>query len=381
MKRIVTVIIALAMLALAFPIVPALADSNVTTTVKINQSGTPPSILVKWEQDDTGYLENGDTGHGTLMSQFLPPGSWGGLKSIQYFAVPDDLSGLSAIQEVHSYVYSPEDSPYPYYPNPDTPLGMDPHFKYKVDYSDLEVEGYEGEYYSTLDPSEARDLFDAAVNAGLVQLGPGVEASVVSEGLLEETYHLWYGTADLTYEQPAGDYQVDVYAVNKSNQSSPELSNTFTYIGMPGLEVDFNNIDYGSVSLGARKQVPGNTNWDSPAGTNNATIRNIGNVWSHPVISQDDMGFGKANGDAWNVQFGARVDTNQNVQMFYPQQRQTVSGLVSTGIDPVMLDDYIELSTVEKLDFYIQVNNVIPNKTTYTGTMTISWEIEPFEVD
>ena len=380
MKRIVTVIMALAMLTLAFPAFPALGDSSVGTEVTINQSGALPSILVKWEQDLTQDLEDGDPTHtvnSPSNSQFLPPMVQDGAKTIQYFAVPDDASGLNAIQEVFSYVFSPNESPPPYDNNPLTPVGLSTLFKYKVQYHDLEDPNYEGDGFVLLTPAEAQALFDAAYAAGLVVLGPGVNPSIVSEELGQGVYHLWGGEADLTYEQPAGEYQVDVYSLNKSNQLSPVLPNTFTYVGVPGLEVDFTSLNYGAVSLGMWKPLPGDTIWGNGP-TNNATVRNIGNVWSHPVISQDDMGFGQANGGAWNVQFGARVDTNPIIQYYSPQWRQTVNGTVSTGEPDIVLTDYIELSTLQKLDFYIQVNNVIPGKTTYTGTMTISAQTEPF---
>ena len=203
--------------------------------------------------------------------------------------------------------------------------------------------------------------------------------SVISQELGQGVYHLWGGTEDLTYEQPAGEYQVDCYALNKSNQLSDVLENTFTYVGVPGLEVDFTTLDFGAVSIDTWKPLPGDMTWGNGP-LNNATIRNIGNVWAHPVISQDDMGFGQDSNGAWNVRFGTRLDTNPIIQYYNPQWKQTNNSPIRVNPD-IILNDYIGLSSLQKIDFYIRASNVIPGKTTYTGTMTISAEAEPFLYD
>ena len=95
MKRILVTLMSLVMIvSMAVPVATTALLVNVgeasavgvTTDVTVaSGSGAIPIVKAKWEQDITASLEDGDTGHTTNMSQFLPPLTKCGIKTIKYF--------------------------------------------------------------------------------------------------------------------------------------------------------------------------------------------------------------------------------------------------------------------------------------------------------
>jgi len=378
-RKLLTLSVAIiVVVTLLIPAIPAMAaGTSVGTQVTIASGSNPPVVLAKWEADRSASLEDGDPTHVQFVpgapsnSQFLPPVVKNGNKTVDYYAVVTDPTGWAYVKEVFAYVFSPVNSPAPYNNNPNRPNGVSALFKYKVAYADLEAGT------QSLTGAQAKAIFDDAVLKKLIYLGAGANVTDISNELNQGVYHLWKGSADLTYEQPAGEYGVDVYAVNNGSAMSSVLHNTFTYVAVAGVEVDFTLVDYGIVNIGTYKLIPGDQIW----GTAPATIRNIGNTWAHPKLSWDDMGFGQTGsgaGATWNVQFDSRLGVNGVTSVTSPQFRQTAGGLVSTGVPAVVLADYLGLSTREKLDFSIQVFNMVPGKNSYTGTVTIEAVAEPF---
>jgi hypothetical protein len=387
------------LMAVSFALPTLASVGTIGTNVTLNNSGTLPSVLAKWEQDTTASLENGDPSHtmyvgtptGTISnSQFLPPVSFNGTKTIQYYAVVDDQAGLNAISDVAAFVYSPINAPWPYNANPNAPTGISGLFKYKVELYDLE------KGTNAITNAAAKSLYDAASAAHLITtgnnvvvspatVGTPVVSSYVSQEIGQGVYHLYMGTADLTYEQPAGDYTVDMYVTNTSNATSALLENHFNYVAVPAFLADFTSINYGPVGLNQPKPIPGDETWDNPAGVNHATLRNIGNVWASPVVSQDDMGFGTNNLGIPNVSFDARLggtDIKTGIistdTTYYPQFKLTNSGRVATGVAPVVLPNFLGLSMDEKFDTSILITNTVPGITSYIGTMTINAQTVPF---
>jgi hypothetical protein len=189
MKRII--VIALAIIALLAMTVPAMAYD---TSVTIGSSGTNPIMKCKWEQEpdnniyaadgvtnlnknNVNHLESGDTPHTIYpdpWSQFLPPGIYGAMKLIQYYAVVENLNNGS-IGNVFALVFHPIGSPAPYgtyngtVPSPGA-RGVDGSltnlFKYKVSYN-MVGNGQSGNpnYNATV-----IDTFNAALAAHLISL-------------------------------------------------------------------------------------------------------------------------------------------------------------------------------------------------------------------
>ena len=347
MKKLIAIVLALALLVtFAAPVMAN--DPPITTDVTMSSGGgTDPVVKCKWEQDTTADLEDGDPLHvHDPGSWFLAPGVKCTTKTIEYYAVVTDAEDMGNVDQVYVDVFHPADSPPPYSTSSD-PRGA--YFKYEIPMVNL------GNLFVTAN----HDLLVAADDFDLVIYGDGFDLAELDAE--KDTISLWHGEAEIDYEQPAGDYTVDCYAIDQNGNRSAVLSNTFLYVPLALLEVDFDSFTYGSVSLGVRKMVVGDLTW-SPGGlvgfdqTEKATIRNVGNTWASPKITQDDMGFGKDYTGAWNVSFDARMGNDDLYKRNYdPDVAKT-------------LPNYLDLSTKEELDLSIKVIKGTSGEK-YTGTI------------
>jgi hypothetical protein len=361
MKLLITIAISVILiLALA---VPAAASSSIQIGVTVQQGGgDPPTVKCKWEQDLTPSLENGDPSHATPLSQFLPPLVKNGKKTLQYFAVVTDLQDGGNVAQAFADVYHPKGVPAPYSTSTD-PRG--PLFKYEVPFANL------AGGYSTGEKTSEIALVTAAYNAGLITFQTGYSLADVTYELNKGTAALWFGSADIDYEQPAGLYTVNVYAIDQNSNASAVLTNQFLYVPVAGVEVDFTSISYGQVSLGLEKMVAGDTTWVSPpapAGvgqSNQATVRNIGNTWAHVIVTESDLGLGKDITNTWNVRFDARMGSDDTNKVYFDPNVATT------------LPNYLALSSLDELDFSILVKKGMSG-TSYTGSMVIGASVEPF---
>lgn len=342
---------------IAITATPVLAD--ITTEVEVaTGSGTPPIVKCKWEQDATTELEDGDADHSISGAQFNPPGEKCGLKTITYYAIVTDEEDMGDVDQVYVDVFHPAGSPPPYCCYDGPQAGGNPLFKYEVPMSKV------------TDQSTMLALLAAADDADLVTFQEITTGEyydydeIVSE---KDSCAIWSGSMVIDYEQPAGDYTVKCFAIDHNSNLSPVLQNTFEYVATPLLEVDFSSINYGSCNLHQHKMVPGNLIWETdingdpvPAGSGEAakaTIRNIGNTWASPSITQDDMGFGQdING--WNVSFDARMGNDDTYNVVYDPE------------ETVTLSNYLDLSTLEELDFSILIDKGYSTEE-YEGTMVI----------
>lgn len=354
MKKILAITLALALFAsLALPAI-ANTESLTTEVTVATGGGNDPVVKCKWEQEPITDLESGDISHSTPGSQFLPPCVKDGKNLIEYYAVVTDSEDRGNVSQVYVDVYHPNCSPPPYNANS--------YFKYEIPFVKVG--------HGTAEQA----LVIAAEAAGLIKfdLAGGYDMDEVMYELDKGTADLWRGEALIDYEQPAGDYCVYCYAIDQNSNLSACLCNSFLYVGVACVEVDFNQIVYGSVSLGVEKMVPGDTDWcataPQPAGegqANGATIRNIGNTWAHPTIMQDDMGLHQDITGKWNVSFDARMGSDDAYKVLYdPYETAT-------------LPNYLDLSSQDELDLSIKVEKG-DSGTTYSGTITIGATIEPF---
>jgi hypothetical protein len=346
---------ALALVLVASFSIPVFASTGIGTSVTVMPGGDPPVVKCKWEQDITPSLEDGDPGHLTAGSQFLPPMAKCATKLICYFAVVTDNQDAGDVAQVFADVYHPTNSPPPYSTSSD-PRG--PFFKYEIPFAKLG--------HGTAD----RAIVNAAYNAGLITFGPGRTIGDVIFEMEKGVADLWYGCAPIDYEQPAGDYTVNVFAIDKTSTWSAALTNYFQYLAVAGVEVDFTSIAYGPVSLNQETMRPGDTIWSSPAPAgfgqvNGATVRNIGNIWTKVKVTQGDMGYGKDITGKWNVQYDLRMG---NDNAYY------VNGIMpnTTAVTP----NFLCLSSLDELDFSIMV--LKGDNSPHSGTMTIAAEAVPF---
>jgi len=373
MKKIISVLVAL-VFVLSFAI-PAMAAS-ISSEVTVKSTGNAPVIKVKWEQEPITDLESGDIPHLLFQpaapsnAQFNPPMVKGAKKPIEYFAVVTDLEEGGNVAQVFADVFHPGNSPAPYN-NSSDPRGK--YFKYEIPFA-ATVQFLPGGIISDSEKNSEIALVNAAYNAKLLTFNAGFGLADVLTELSKGTAVLWKGTALIDYEQPAGEYTVKAYAIDHTNGTSTPLINTFTYVPLAGVEVDFNKIVYGSVSMDVEKMIAGDTVWDAnptpvtvgEGQGKQATVRNIGNTWAHVTIKQDDMGFGKDINGLWNVGFDARMGNSDSFKVFYDPNVLTV------------LPNYLKLSTQDELDLSIKVHKAVPGQTLYSGGIVIGATIEPF---
>jgi hypothetical protein len=355
MKKII--VLTLTVLMVLSLVAPGIALAETTEVNVAEGGGQSPIVKCKWESepDDPNY-ESGDPTHQTDGFQILPPLAACTTKTICYYAVVTDNESMGNVAQVFADVYHPQGSPYPY--DDSVVGGVDPmpYFKYEVPFS----------YLYTRDQAEA--MVWEAYYMGLITFNdPDYDIDDVIYELDKGTAALWMGCEEIDYEQPGGDYDVYVYAVDNNNNLSAPLHNQFLYVPTCGIEVDFTGIDFGSTNLGEEKMIPGDTIWDCTPGINNATVRNIGNTWVHVKIEFDDMGFGMNSEDEWNVNFDARMgsDDSMAVRPIYPEEMVT-------------LPNALDLSCKDELDISI---NILKGFGSHSGVITLGCEIEPFDGD
>jgi hypothetical protein len=348
-----TVLLVLAVLA------PTAALAETTQVNVATGGGEIPVVKCKWEQQPIAIepsMEDGDPTHLTPGFQMYPPLQACTTKTICYYTVVTDVEDMGNVAQAFADVYHPDGSPEPYGPSVVGGILELPYFKYEIPFTKV---GHSAAEIA---------IVQAAYDAGLITFneGAGYDLAEVMFELDKGTADLWMGCAEIDYEQPAGDYDVYVFAVDSNNNFSDPLYNQFLYIPTCGIEVDFIGIDWGSTNLGIEKMIPGDTIWDQVPGINKATVRNIGNVWAHVTVEFDDMGFSKDINNMWNVQFDARMGSDNAYYV----------GDIMPYVETT-LPNALALSTKDELDLSIKI---LKGTGEHSGTITIGCEMEPFAV-
>jgi len=353
MKKVMALVLTLVLL-LAI-VVPSAAFATTSSVNVASGGGETPFVKCKWEQQPVAVnpnLEDGDPSHVDPGFQILPPLVAGATKTIEYYAVVTDEEDGGNLQQVFADVYHPMYSPAPYGDEVVGGVLSLPYFKYEIPFSP-----WQGDKYSMI------DKFNAAWEAGLVTLGGFTYDDIIYE-LDKGTAKLWMGQAEIDYEQPAGLYDVWVFGVDSNDNLSAPVWNQFLYVPVCGIEADFTGIDFGSTKLGVEKMIPGDVIWNHDFGINNATVRNIGNTWAHLTMMFDDMGFGKDVNGMWNVNFDARMGSND---AYY------VGGILP--YQEVVLPNALGLSMKDELDISIKI---IKGFGEHNGCITLGCVCVPF---
>jgi hypothetical protein len=345
MKKIIGIVVAI--IVIACMAAPVIADTTTSVEVLGPSGGDPPIIKCKWE-----FPDNVTGGGASAGTQIDPPLVWEANVPVQYFAVVTDPQGKSNINKVYVDVWHPE-----------LPCPENGSFKYQLE---LTVQDKD-------DPNTGTAAFEKAITDGTIVLSDPANYPVeeIREELTQCHADIYMVEGDLYFEQPAGDYKVQIKAVDKQGNVTI-LENVMEYLAVAGIEVDFTSINYGSISVCDNQLVDGDTTWASgPAGVNQdnqATVRNIGNTWAkvslvHSDLMQGGVPLGKT-GDIWNVQYDARVGHEVAHTLFWPEQQKN-------------LPTVLELSEVEKMDFSMHITKAGISGT-WTGTMTIGCVKIPF---
>jgi len=329
-------------LLLAMIVILPVAAADVSTSVVLAKGGgAPPLVMAKWETEPGApSLESGDPTHQTLGSQFLPDAVFNGKKYINYYAVVKDEENNGNVLGAYADVYHPDGSK-----------------KYQV-------------HFVQMSKAEGIAAWNAAKDIGIITTPCSctensvktIDTTGCGDPLFElnkGTASVWVGVEYIHYCQPDGNYVVKTFAVDKDQNPSNYLYNTFYYMPVTAAEYDFTGVNYGQVSMGPDllpKWVAGDTNFLDDDGF--PTVRNVGNTRANIIINQDDMGFGKNSAGVWNVRFDARLGHTGDEPLYDPDADH-------------LLGDVLERSHTEEMDFSI---HVIKGFEAGKGTMTLRLE-------
>lgn len=315
--------------------------------------GFQPIVLAQWTMDiasstDGQYVGNDDAS--STGAQFLPSGQLAVNKTIMVCAVAADQDGAADIDGVYASTYYPEN------------IALA---------SSRQIDGGCGKIYGEefvlkpLSEEQGAELFCNKIKNNNNSLpafntDESFDSFCAPNGKLALlAARLYCAEKVLAYDDPAGDYKIEIYAQDKIGNLSPTFTNIFKYLELTAFAVDFNNISYGSVQLNTPKIIKGNLDWETPVAANPATIRNVGNTRMKLLVEQNDFGLGKTNG-AWNIGYQTRVGVISAFVSYLPEQT-TVVGQI------------IDLAETNALDFGIEVYNFPSESTsTYAGHMILT---------
>jgi hypothetical protein len=367
MKKIIAILVILAMIAPFTPAVLAIENpnstpsnpccwdnescaGNITTTVTMAGGGgtsDPPIIKCKWEYDLNVSVDLAQCPNCNIPAGCYAQGIWendacpcelglqvkpilGGDVYVGYFAVVTDPQGVATVDSVYADVWHPD--------------GL---FKYQLELFPLTV-------------PEAVAAWNHVImcHPDLVtysDYGLYNESEILEE-LSQGLAYLYYNEAPINYCQPGGWYKVEIIANDNYDVWSSPLLNYFWYIPTSGIEIDFTQVNYGTIAEDFEVQAGGDQNMGT---SNKPTVRNIGNTPIQIWVGQDDMGFGKTGvPPEWNVGFAARLSATGAKVIYEPDEPL------------VRIPGVLGLCTLEKLDFFITVYKGWAGYT-YEGNMSL----------
>jgi hypothetical protein len=317
----------------------------------------------------------------TPGTQICPPLQWQTYKPVWYFALVDDQQGDDDVVNVDVDVWHPAGSPAPYDANA--------YLKYErtlCRYANFV--GAQNPWAGAFEEYTADFWFDCAVDACIVAFGTNPDTGLayteeeVEELIDQESVGFWAVIVDIYYEQPAGYYPVTITAVDHQSNIS-DLSYSFYYIPVSMVDFDFNALNFGKVMVNTTQEIDGDREFAANEGTAGfdatgdvkipspaqATVRNIGNVWSKITVMETNLykdGLPLPNDPFWNVRYDACLSD---------------PGLLNpkTNFDPmqtVTLNRNLFLSETQKLDFSIKFMKY-GQIGEWTGTMTLGSVLAP----
>jgi hypothetical protein len=138
---------------------------------------------------------------------------------------------------------------------------------------------------------------------------PYEELCAADGKLLNQTASVYCCDQELAYDDIPGDYEAAVIARGANGDYGNMLSSKFAYLPLSKMDIDFNNVYYGTVKEGVEAVAAdiGSPELLAKAATiTNATVRNVGNTTAKISLWQDDMGLGKTDG-VYNIRYGSRL--------------------------------------------------------------------------
>ncbi|WP_298666361.1 hypothetical protein [uncultured Methanofollis sp.] len=252
----------------------------------IDEATRHAAILCMWEQLD---LAEGRFDDDAVLagSQFLPPCAYGAVKTIQIHAVVtgDTTTPYSVVADVTS---------------PD------------------------GSAFSRINlirQDSGGDVLEAIPMTSLITYAPGKSLNEAVSALEDSHAVVYAGNVDLSFDQAPGDYNVSVQILPEEGDTIEQnLFNVFTYLPTASFEIDFAEVDYGTIELKDETWVEG----DAEFGTaQKPTVRNTGNVPVCITITQNSMGL------HGSVSYMAKIGNNETVVTFEPGEEVILPDVLS----------------------------------------------------
>lgn len=364
--------------ALSFAVVvPTLAVSVNTGLDRGAGGGTAPIIKAKWEMKTGTQGVDDSTNAG---AQFLAPGVWDSSMYYTVCAVATDPNGAADIDGVYADIYYPSGKAIH-----DKVPSTDFHRDTAGGTNDKGVGGcsafIEENTLIKMSKADGYNLFCNSIKNSNSNLPTFASPYTYSEicnpdgELMKEEAFVYCDTKTLKWEDPAGSYKVEVFAQDKAGNNSTKLVNNYEYLPLTSFAKDFTGVSYGQVLLGIDKKISGDLNFEVSGVSANPTIRNLGNTRLYMKVAQDDMGLGQSSG-VWNVQYDARVGNHEADWTIY-------SPFGYKGTSPgtyTQLEDILDLSETEEMDFSILVKKWPDTLTNYSGNMWLDAAYAPFRI-
>ena len=338
-----------------------------TSLDKGTGGGSDPIVKVKWEMKTGTQGEDDSEEEG---AQFDAPMAWGEDMNYEVCAIATDPNGADDIVGVYADIYYPTDRPMHISDDPDeidNPSGGCGAFIEENTLIELtKEEGIQLFCNDIRTDNENLPVFTSGYDYDEI-CGPTGE-------LEKETAFVYCDGKTLTWEDPAGDYKVRVFAQDTAGNSSAVLENHYEYLPFTGYEVDFSEVDYGEVLLNVHKRISGDRDFN-PSDSDRPTVRNIGNTRLNMKVAQDDMNLGQTSGE-WNVEYDARVGNNESDWSIYDPF--DYAGETPGSEDYETLMEILDLSEIEEMDFSILVTKW-PEVTDFSGGMWLDADYAEFD--
>ena len=332
-------------------------------------AGAAPIIKAKWEMNGHYTRLLGTDASRNPGAQFNAPGIWGSVMDYSICAVVTDPDGVSDIDSAYVDIFYPQDTAFhPMDASQSDQISGGTKLNPDFGLNGCALQRRDEGRMKQLSKTDGYSLFCDNIrnnNGNLPTFYPEYnynEICAPDGELMKETAYVYCADKELIWEDPAGDYSVLVFALDKAGVFSNRAENNFTYLPLTSYEVDFTAIDYGNVKLNTHKIISGDLDFGT---SNKPTVRNTGNTRIYMGVVQDDMGMGTTDGQ-WNVRYDARVGNNEaDWKNFDPEEH-------------LWLEDILDLSETEEMDFSILVQKFPLETPTYHGNMTLDAKFAQF---
>ena len=248
--------------------------------------------------------------------------------------VVSDVESRDTITDVFVDVYHPDES-----------------FKYQMHATWLDPE---------TDYIEIEDCKDLALEAGLItsEDHEDIDYNIFSQ----PNWYMYKVYLPMYYHQPSGLYDIHGYAVDSTSRLSDPKIRSFEWVPGTYLELDFNEVLFGSIQPGAWKVLNGDLDM---ATTNMPTLKNEGNT--EVLVGVEFSEF-----------VGQGELPNKIIDRFDAQLRSMTENYLDIPGEHLEFDAYqqvqfthpISLCRQEKIDFSIHAEvGTVPDE--YEGSVTI----------